>query len=218
MSVAGNPAFPQCPWWSVHNMMFRSFVILTALTFFSKIPAFTQSSTGIAFDYANIAYPGATLTSANGINNESVIVGSYIDSQGFEHGFLLENGSYIAVNFPGASLTQVLGINDSNDMVGTYQLPGALNFHGFLARRGRFTSIDDPHATVGTMAFGINQRGTIVGSYDNAHGFLLENGSYHTIDAPQLPGEPHQTQLNGISNPGWIVGQVFTGGISRGSG
>jgi len=197
-------------------MRFRFFAILAALTFFFQTAAFTQSSTGIAYDYANVSYPGATVTSANGINNKNVIVGSYLDSQAVQHGFLLENGRYTAVNFPGASSTQVLGVNDSNDIVGAYQFPGELNFHGFLRRRGRFVSIDDPHATIGTMASGINERGTIVGSYDNAHGFLLEQGSYRTLDAPQLPGEPHQTQLNGISNPGWIAGQVFTGGIWRG--
>jgi len=197
-------------------MTFRCFVILIALTFVSKIPAFSQFSTGIAYDYTRISFPGATVTSANGINNENVVVGSYLDSQGLQHGFLFQDGKYTAVNFPGAASTQVLGINQSNFIVGTYQLPGALNFHGFLAHKGHFTSIDDPHATIGTMAFGINQTGSIVGTYDNAHGFLFEQGSYRTIDAPQLPGEPHQTQLNGISNPGWIAGQVFTGGIWRG--
>jgi uncharacterized membrane protein len=62
----------------------------------------------------------------------------------------------------------------------------------------------------------INSAGTIVGSYDNAHGFVYQNGKFRTLDAPQLEGEPAQTQLNGISNLGWIVGQVFTGGIWRG--
>jgi uncharacterized membrane protein len=96
-----------------------------------------------------------------------------------------------------------------------YQLPGPLNFHGFLRHGSDFTSIDDPSATFGTIAFGINENGTIVGSYDNAHGFIDQNGKFQTLDAPQLSGEPPQTQLNGISSLGFIVGQVFTGGIWR---
>lgn len=76
--------------------------------------------------------------------------------------------------------------------------------------------IDDPHAQFGTMAFGINNVGTIVGSYDNAHGFIFRDRVFHHYDAPQAPGEAHNTQLNGINNLGWITGQVFTGGIWRG--
>ena len=178
--------------------------------------AVAQTATSVTYEYANVKFPGARITNANGINNSNVIVGSYFDSQDFVHGFVYRNGKFSAINVPGATETQVLGINDKGEMVGMYQYPGALNFHGFLRQNGSFISIDDPTAQFGTMAFGINDSGTIVGSFDNAKGFVYSNGTYRTLDAPQLPGEPHQTQLNGINNLGWIVGQVFTGGIWRG--
>jgi hypothetical protein len=170
----------------------------------------------VTYEYANLKFPGANLTNTNGINNSNVIVGSYFDSQDFVHGFVYRNGKFSAINVPGATETEVLGINDRGDMVGVYQLAGALNFHGFLRQNGSFIPIDDPNAQFGTMAIGINESGVIVGSFDNAKGFVYSNGTYRTLDAPQLPGEPHQTQLNGINNLGWIVGQVFTGGIWRG--
>jgi uncharacterized membrane protein len=178
--------------------------------------AFSQTSVSVTYNYASISFPGAPVTHANGINNSNVIVGSYYDSQYFVHGFIYRAGKYTAVNFPKATMTEVLGINDNADIVGVYQLPGGLNFHGFLRHNGSFTKIDDPRAGFGTIAFGINKAGTIVGSYDNARGFVYENGKYRTLNAPQLPGEPHQTQLNGINDQGWIVGQVFKGGIWRG--
>jgi uncharacterized membrane protein len=178
--------------------------------------ASAQIATSITYNYTNVVYPGAMLTSANGINNSNVIVGSFLDSASSIHGFVYRYGRYTAVNFPGATATEALGINDFGDIVGMYQVPGPLNFHGFLRHNGKFTSIDTPAAEFGTKAFGINKDGTIVGSYDDAHGFVYQGGVYRTLDVPQLPGETANTQLNGVSNLGWIVGQVFTGGAWRG--
>ena len=192
------------------------FPLLVALFATLAPAAFSQTSVSVTYNYASISFPGAPVTHVNGINNSNVIVGSYYDSQYFVHGFIYRAGKFTAVDFPGATMTEVLGINDNGDIVGVYQLSGGLNFHGFLRHNGSFTKIDDPHAGFGTIAFGINKAGTIVGSYDNAQGFVYENGTYRTLNAPQLPGEPHQTQLNGINDEGWIVGQVFKGGIWRG--
>ena len=175
-----------------------------------------QVSTSVAYEYAKIAYPGATLTTVNGLNNSDTIVGSYFDSNDFVHGFVYRQGKFTAVNIAGATATEVLGINDYGDIVGVYQLPGPLNFHGFLRHNGAFTTIDSPQAQFGTTAFAINRAGTIIGSYDNAHGFIYSAGKYRTLDAPQLQGEPPNTQLNGINNLGWIAGQVLTGGNWRG--
>jgi uncharacterized membrane protein len=159
--------------------------------------AFAQTSTSVAYNYANISYPGATSTSANGINDSNAIVGSYFDAQDFVHGFVYRTGKFTAVNFPGATATEVLGINDSGDIVGVYQVSGPLNFHGFLRRNGGFTTIDFPGASFGTTTFGINKSGTIVGSYDDSQGFVYEDGNYRKLNAPQLPGESIDTQLNG---------------------
>jgi uncharacterized membrane protein len=184
---------------------------------FALVPAATsQTNVSVTYNYAPLSYPDAPVTNVNGINNSNVIVGSYYDSQYFVHGFIYRAGKYTAVNFPGSTMTEVLGINDYSDIVGTYQMPGTLNFHGFLRHNGVFTKINDPSAKIGTMAFGINKAGTIVGTFDNEQGFVYQNGAYRTLNAPQLPGEPHQTQLNGINNLGAIVGQVFTDGIWRG--
>jgi hypothetical protein len=197
-------------------MKIRSLAVLAVLFVASAYGAVSQTSVSVAYQYAPIVFPGARVTNVNGINNANVIVGSYYDSQDFVHGFIYRSGKYTAVNFPGSTETEVLGVNDNGDIVGTYQLPGPLNFHGFLRHGSAYASIDDPKAAIGTIAFGINRYGTIVGSYDNAHGFVYQNGGFRNLDAPQTSGEPPDTQLNGINNLGWIVGQVFTGGIWRG--
>jgi uncharacterized membrane protein len=189
-------------------------VVLFCIIMITELRA--QVSTSVTYEYAKIAYPGAALTTVNGLNNSNTIVGSYFDSNDFVHGFVYRQGKFTAVDFAGATATEVLGINDDGDIVGVYQLPGGLNFHGFLRRNGAFTTIDFPRAQFGTTAFAINRAGTIIGSYDDAHGFTYSAGKYRTLDAPQPKGEPPNTQLNGINNLGWIAGQVLTGGNWRG--
>jgi hypothetical protein len=54
----------------------------------------------------------------------------------------------------------------------------SIGLHSLLLSRGRFTSIDVPAAFgIGTQAFGISRRGSIVGTYfdgsGKTHGFLL---------------------------------------------
>jgi probable HAF family extracellular repeat protein len=69
-----------------------------------------------------------------------------------------------------------------------------------------FTIIDDPLATGGTIARGINDAGQIVGVYmtsTGAHSFLLSNGTYTTIDDP-VNGT--NTFSFGINNHGHVSG------------
>src|SRR5260370_20998621 len=77
-----------------------------------------------------------------------------------------------------------------------------------------FTAIDFPGA-VSTRAFGINDKGRVVGRYQdsggNVHGFLLKNGAFTAID---VPGATGFTVARGINNSGDIVGNyVDSSGI-----
>jgi probable HAF family extracellular repeat protein len=79
---------------------------------------------------------------------------------------------------------------------------------GFLYNGVSYITLDDPLATQGTYAFGINDAGQIVGIYngvDGQHGFLYSNGSYTNIDDPLGVG----THAYGINNIGQIVGEYF---------
>ena len=105
--------------------------------------------------------------------------------------------------------TQAYGVNDADQIVGYYQ-DGAGN-HGYLLSGGVFTTLNDPSASGsnGTIAFGINASGFIVGGYGvgsiTAHGFLYNpnNGTYTTIDDPLGVG---RTTAFGINATGQIVG------------
>ena len=83
-------------------------------------------------------------------------------------------------------------------------------FPGFLLDRGRYTSIEVPDAQTLTSAFGINDRGQIAGSYDDAggrfHGFLRDQrGRFTRIDVPGAQA----TFLHRINDRGQAVGIYF---------
>jgi len=175
-----------------------------------------QTYTAVSYRYATIAYPGALSTTANGINNNNVIVGSYFDSNSSVHGFIYRDGKYTRVDVPGSTDTEIHGINDKGDIVGVYQIAGPLNFHGFLRHHGHFTTIDDPQAAFGTTVFGINDAMEMVGSFDDSQGFILKKRTFQNYSVSQQPAGPSQIQFNGVNNVGWIAGQVLIGGTWRG--
>jgi probable HAF family extracellular repeat protein len=76
-------------------------------------------------------------------------------------------------------VTDAVGVNDTDQIVGFFQgfVNGVSGVYGYLESGGTYTTLDDPLATLGTQAFGINNSGQIVGAYANAsgtHGFLFD--------------------------------------------
>jgi len=70
-----------------------------------------------------------------------------------------------------------------------------------------FTQLDDPAAAgAGTLAFGINDYGLIVGQYYDPsgayHGFIDDHGTFRTLDYPGASG----TWASNVNNTGAIVG------------
>jgi probable HAF family extracellular repeat protein len=163
---------------------------------------------------STVDVPGASGRSGvHGVNNRGAVVGSYVDDNGLEHGFLLERGRVTPIDPPGAtddpaaSNTSAFDINDRGQIVGLY--PDAQGtYHGFLYYKGRFTKIDPPDAAdvpgiATTPPFGINNRGQVVGQYVDAagvlHGYLWERKrGFRTIDPPRGVQAP----------PGAIAGTV----------
>jgi uncharacterized membrane protein len=64
--------------------------------------------------------PGARLTLPQGFNNRGQIVGLYFDSDGEQHGYLLERGRFTTIDVPGTAATDAFGINDRGQIVGGY--------------------------------------------------------------------------------------------------
>jgi probable HAF family extracellular repeat protein len=87
--------------------------------------------------------------------------------------------------------------------------------HGYIWDHGTFTTIDYPGAK-STGAYGINDRGQIVGGFcphsavcagtilnPTAHAFRDDHGTFTKLD---YPGRVNETQANAINNAGQIVG------------
>ena len=77
-----------------------------------------------------------------------------------------------------------------------------------------YTTLNDPLGTYGTVSFGINDLGEIVGNYVDSngvlHGFLYSNGSYTSVTDPSArttPGfQTFGTYAHSINDSGQIVG------------
>jgi probable HAF family extracellular repeat protein len=75
-----------------------------------------------------------------------------------------------------------------------------------LATSFTYTTLDDPNATAGTGAFGVNNSGQVVGTYytnTDAYGYVYNGSTYTDIS---LPSQATDLQAFGINNNGLIVG------------
>jgi YVTN family beta-propeller protein len=113
-------------------------------------------------------------TQPNGINNEGLITGLFVDPAGSIHGFLLRGTNYTTLDFPGSDATLGWKTNDEGVTVGQY----ATNFpsHGFLFDGRGFLSFDYPDSRNSGLR-GINESGKVVGLYrfpgsDTFHAFV----------------------------------------------
>jgi uncharacterized membrane protein len=107
------------------------------------------------------------------------------------------------IDGPNATFTDASGINNRGEIIGTFQ--DGLGLHGYVFRRGDFTTLDVPVQGALTIALGNNDRGQVTGAYRSQglfHGFLWERGKFTDINAP----EADETFLHVINNRGQIVG------------
>jgi hypothetical protein len=135
-----------------------------------------------SYTFTGIDVPGATFTSANGINGRGEVVGHYSDSSG-THGFIYDKGTFGTIDAPSATSTSANGINGRGEVVGHYS--DSSGNHGFIYDKGTFTTIDGPDAasSLGTYPIAINGAGEVVGTYLNgssqAHGFVARPKGHH---------------------------------------
>jgi len=120
--------------------------------------------------------PIKNLTSTNPrqINNLGVVAGGYIGSDGIQHGFVLDGKNLTSFDVPGAvGVTVAEGINDKGQVTGLYT-DSSGNRHGFLyiVSTGKFKAIDPGDGAVSQEAWGINQKGLIIGDTGNGLTFI----------------------------------------------
>ena len=148
---------------------------------------------------------GPDVVNAQGINNNGLIVGFYLGTDGQVHGFKANPGAMTSgaltgtaiadptippvAGEPGATFvfSQILGVNDSGMAVGYYG-DSTTSQHGFLYNTdtGAYIFLDDPAAAFHngvevTQITGIANSGEIAGFYTDA------NGTAHSFTATPVP-------------------------------
>ena len=79
-----------------------------------------QPHASAARTFTPIEVPGATFTTAIGINARGQIVGSFTDARGVRRGFLLDRGMFTPIDVPGAAATTAFGITEQGQIVGFF--------------------------------------------------------------------------------------------------
>ncbi len=164
---------------------------------------------------------GPDVVNAQGINNNGLVVGFYVGTDGQVHGFMTQyNAASPPSTLTGTAIadptivpvetgatfvfSQILGINDQGIAVGYYG-DSTTSQHGFLynTHTGTYTFLDDPSEAFNngvevTQITGINNADEITGFYTDA------NGVAHGFVASAVP-EPGTMGLMAIGLSG-IVG------------
>jgi len=139
--------------------------------------------------------PGSSFTEPIAINDRGRIVGIYGDADGAIHGFLRRRGAYVTIDAPDVTVTLPSDINDRGEIVISGLTPTEADplagARGFVLRegvKGPFTPIGFPGAPR-SLATGINDRGRIVGVYENPNATpAAQRSRMPLLDALPIPG------------------------------
>ena len=154
---------------------------------------------------------GSGFSVATGLNNAGAVVGQSYTSSYVQHAFLwTQTGSMQDLTPALVSIggSTAMGINASNQIAGYFFPSVAENTLGFLwTQAGGLQSF----GSSGTLAYAINDPGTVVGQSTFANGFKhafswTQAGGMNDLGTL---GGPESAAL-GISNRGWIVGTSLT--------
>jgi PEP-CTERM motif len=165
---------------------------------------------------------GTSFTQLTGVNNSNIASGFYTSaSTGATDAFLvnLSSDAFVPVTLPAsfdAVATTATGVNNSLVISGFYTDGATDSVNGFLENGDTFISLSDPNAVGTTMAFGLNNKNEVVGSYvdadGNTHGFVYNwlTNQWTTINDPNADGTTafgvEGTLVNGINDLGQLVG------------
>jgi probable HAF family extracellular repeat protein len=175
---------------------------------------------GFILDHGNfttIAYPGATITIPEAINNKGEVVGNWSDESGTQYMFKYVDGTFTELNVTGATRTEgVGGVNDNGETSGFYGNNGG-NYGFLLSSEGELQTIEDPNDPTITGLAGLNNNGQAVGNWFNTNtqetnGFLWSDRKFKNINYPGASS----TYPQGINDSSVIVGCWFNNLLEEG--
>lgn len=165
-------------------------------------------SGGIEDLLATAQFDGWGGTFASAIDGENV-VGWYVDTNGYTHGFLYNGTNYVTLDDPnGIGATYAQGIS-GNNIVGWYIGTNGVT-HGFLYNGSSFANFDDPNGDTYPQGIsGSNIVGWFANSTNGDHGFLFNGSAFTTLDVPNALGGG-TTYAQGVDG-NTVVGEYYDG-------
>lgn len=189
----------------------RTLSLVTLLGIAVVSPALAQNYHFTNFDGPGLNGGGTTV---NGLNNNGTEVGFSADASLFLFTNFLRTptGVFTSLNLLDP-LAMANGVNSNNAVV------GATGDNAFLLQNGLLITLPavKPGSTAAEVAFGINDKGAIVGQYtdngtDTTPGFVDNNGVF-TILNPVANATV--TNAQGINNRGLVTGFYSTDGVHQ---
>jgi YD repeat-containing protein len=139
--------------------------------------------------------PGAVVLRISGIDAAGLIVGTYSDRSGVEHGFTRDAaGTITTIDAPGAGTgfdqgTSIAGVSSGGQICGTYVDSNSKD-HGFwMDTSGTIITFEAPDSNF-TIANSVNDSGQVAGIYysegfpDGPFGFIWSNSAPAVTFAP----------------------------------
>lgn len=159
---------------------------------------------------------GGTFSAANAINDRGQVVGfSNITDDVAVHAFLWAHGAMADLGTLGGTFANANWLNDVGEIIGISSTARDLEVHAFVWRHGVITDLGTVSGDNASNAFGINNKGQVVGQswfFDGqqltaSHAFLWE-GRGPIVDLNTLvvnPTDLYLTEANFITDRGWII-------------
>src|SRR3954464_4706289 len=161
---------------------------------------------------------GGVFTIVTGLNQSSVVTGSYDEPDFSAHGFLrTPDGTVTKFDaVAGTRRTVPTGINDDNAVTGNYTDPDTSFARGFMRdRAGNVVTFDAFGGTGQTFPSAINNKGEVTGFYidgsGNTFGFVRSpKGKIKGFTINEAGAEPKAINKNGLIT-GIVYGQQEAG-------
>lgn len=167
-----------------------------------------QQPPPVQFQFSSFNVPGSLETIINGMDNSGNMVGMYTDQLGLPHGFeYTATNQLITIDHPNFMQTVCYGAQGGS-VVGAYLTPVGY-WQAFYYSQGVFIDIPMKAGVKGSIAYGMNAKGLIVGWYLDAnnvdHGFEWNSLKLKTIDVPGMLG----TSALAINRSGQITFNAY---------
>jgi probable HAF family extracellular repeat protein len=146
---------------------------------------------------------------AEDLNKSGTIVGSYYTGSATQ-AFIYKDGAFTALGTLGGSNSSASAVNDFDVVVGSSQLAGDSVSHAFASYRGYKLDLGTLGGNSG--AVDINNRGTIVGTYQDASGvwkaWIIDRGRMRPLFDSYVNVPAGNQYVAAINEQGTVTGNI----------